>query len=167
MNPTCFSIVVINDALVQEIQVFKEQTNVFDEYMFSSFYFSPLNRQHLSDIMKLTLTEMRITDQSTQESEIDEKYLMVVFPDFFSMIYNQLNQYSVSIKEYAYMCLFLYPHYMDKVYTVNRQIKELELHRKQLGSLDNLQITKLQAEIEQLIDKRGSYLGNREYRGLL
>ena len=88
MNPTLFSIVVINDALVQEIQVFKEQTNVFDEYMYSSFYFSPLNRNHLYNIMKMTMTEMRITDQQTQESEIDEKYLMVVFPDFFNMIYN-------------------------------------------------------------------------------
>jgi hypothetical protein len=34
--------VVINDALVQEVLVFKEHTNVFDEYMFSNFYFSPM-----------------------------------------------------------------------------------------------------------------------------
>ena len=169
LNPTCFSIVVINDALVQEIQVFKEQTNVFDEYMFSSFYFSPLTRQHLYNIMKLTLTEMRITDQQTQESEIDEKYLTTVFPDFFSMIYNQLSQYSVSIKEYAYMCLFLYPHYMEKVYIENRKIKELELQRKQLGSQeqDKLTAAKLQTGIERLIDRRGAELGNKAYRGLL
>ena len=88
LQPTCFSIVVINDALVQEIQVFKEQTNVFDEYMFCPFYFSPLSKQHLSEIMKETLIEMRITDQSTVESEIDEKYLGTVFADFFGMIYS-------------------------------------------------------------------------------
>ena len=62
LTQTLFSVVVINDALVQEIQVFKEQTNVFDEYMYNSFYFSPLNRQHLFNIMKMTMTEMRITD---------------------------------------------------------------------------------------------------------
>ena len=86
LNPTCFSIVVINDALVQEIQVFKEQTNVFDEYMFSSFYFSPLTKQHLHEIMKNTLCEMRTVDQDTDEAEIDRKYLETVFNDFFGMI---------------------------------------------------------------------------------
>ena len=88
LQPTCFSIVVINDALVQEIQVFKEQTNVFDEYMFSSFYFSPLTRQHLQEIMKCTLTEMRLTDQETEEADIDQHYIDIVFNDFFGMIYN-------------------------------------------------------------------------------
>ena len=41
-QPSVFSIIVINDALVQEIQVFKEQTNVFDEYMFTPFFFKPM-----------------------------------------------------------------------------------------------------------------------------
>ena len=38
-----FSIVVINDSLTNEIQVFKEHTNVFQEYMFTSFHFNPMN----------------------------------------------------------------------------------------------------------------------------
>lgn len=32
---------VVNDSLTDEIQVFKEHTNVFHEYMFSSYYFNP------------------------------------------------------------------------------------------------------------------------------
>ena len=76
----------------------------------------------MSDIMLNTLKEMRITDQSSQESEIDERYLDEVFNDFLNMIYNQLSQYSVSIKEYAYMCLFLYPHYMEKAYKVQGNV---------------------------------------------
>ena len=39
--PTTFSIIVINDALVQEIQVFRDQPNVFDEYLFNNYFFNP------------------------------------------------------------------------------------------------------------------------------
>lgn len=42
-SPTLFSICVLNDSLTDEIQVFKENTNVFQEYMFTSYYFAPMN----------------------------------------------------------------------------------------------------------------------------
>jgi hypothetical protein len=41
--PSCFSIMVINDSLTDEIQVFREHTNVFNEYMYTWFYFAPPN----------------------------------------------------------------------------------------------------------------------------
>ena len=141
---------------------------MFDEYMFSTYYFSPLSKTHMSEIMKLTMIEMRITDQNTEEANLDDKYLDVVFNDFFNMIYNQLSQYTVSIKEYAYMCLFLYPHYMEKVYAINKQITQLELQKKQRGyAQDELEITRLQSELETLIEQRGIRLSTKEYRGLL
>ena len=42
IQPTCYSMIVINDALVKEVEVFGTSTNVFDEYMFSPFYFKPM-----------------------------------------------------------------------------------------------------------------------------
>ena len=136
--------------------------------MFSTYYFSPLSKTHMSEIMKLTMIEMRITDQNTEEANLDDKYLDVIFDDFFNMIYNQLSQYTVSIKEYAYMCLFLYPHYMEKVYAINKQITQLELQKKQRGyAQDELEITRLQSELETLIEQRGIRLSTKEYRGLL
>jgi hypothetical protein len=51
---------VINDALVQEIQVFKEHTNVFDEYMFSSFFFKPSPDEMLWRLMRTALQEQFI-----------------------------------------------------------------------------------------------------------
>ena len=43
--PSCFSLIVINDALVKEIDVFHVNQNVFEEYLFSYFYFSPMTRK--------------------------------------------------------------------------------------------------------------------------
>jgi hypothetical protein len=51
VQPTTFTIVVVNDALAQEIQVFKEHTNVFEEYMFSTFCFNPMDQTQLYRIM--------------------------------------------------------------------------------------------------------------------
>ena len=58
---------------------------------------------------------------------------------------------------------------MEKIYRLNKQIKELELQRKQPGFVqqDSLAITKLQAEIEKCIDNRGVHLSTKEYRGLM
>ena len=44
IQPSFFSIIVVNDALVKEIDVFGTHTNVFCEYMFNTFYFSPMTR---------------------------------------------------------------------------------------------------------------------------
>ena len=56
-QPSSFSIVVVNDALVQEIQVFKEHTNVFDEFRFDSFYFTPTSRKMLHTILLRVLVD--------------------------------------------------------------------------------------------------------------
>ena len=50
-SPSLFSICVINDSLTDEIQVFKENTNVWQEYMFTSFFFEQMNEQQLKIIL--------------------------------------------------------------------------------------------------------------------
>lgn len=84
---------VINDALVQEVQVFKEHTNVFDEYMFSSFFFKPTSEAMLYRILARVLTERYILDAGTTSAdkileEITSKYLNVVYDDFFNYIHS-------------------------------------------------------------------------------
>lgn len=51
LSPRCFSIIVINDSLVQEVAIFGSNTNVFDEYLFFYFYFSPMTEPQLRRIM--------------------------------------------------------------------------------------------------------------------
>lgn len=87
VQPTCFSIIVVNDALVQEIAIFGKSVNVFDEYMFSPFYFSPMPRAQIERIMTDTLNEMYLTDERRANYPIDFKYLGTVFPDFFHLLY--------------------------------------------------------------------------------
>ena len=70
----------MNDALVQEISVFKEQTNVFDEYMFSSFYQGPMPQEMIRRLMWLNLTEMHTRRE-------DKEYAKNVFDDFFRLIW--------------------------------------------------------------------------------
>ena len=60
---SCFSIVVINDALVKEMDVFHTSTNVFCEYMFTVYYFSPMSRQMIERVMRQTLSEMFLSDE--------------------------------------------------------------------------------------------------------
>jgi Cdc6-like AAA superfamily ATPase len=50
-SPSLFSICVINDSLTDEIQVFREHTNVFQEYMYTYFYFEPTNASQLKAIL--------------------------------------------------------------------------------------------------------------------
>lgn len=57
LEPRCFSMIVINDSLVQEVQVFKEHTNVFDEYMFFNFFFSPMSETQLRRVIFDLLTQ--------------------------------------------------------------------------------------------------------------
>ena len=49
-SPPLFSICVVNDSLTDEIQVFREHTNVFQEYMFTFFYFQPMNLEQLKEL---------------------------------------------------------------------------------------------------------------------
>ena len=101
---------------MQEINVFKQHTNVFDEYMFSYYYFSPMSRQQIERVMRNTLTEMYLTEEDLPNHDLDQQYLHEVFPDFFSMVSHMVANYTVTVNEYAYLCIFLYPHYMGPVY---------------------------------------------------
>ena len=67
IHPTTFSIVVINDALVQEIQVFREQPNVFDEYMFTNYFFKPPPVAMLCRFMREVLQQRFIRHDPGQE----------------------------------------------------------------------------------------------------
>lgn len=55
-SPSLFSIMVINDSLTDEIQVFNEHTNVFHEYMYASFYFNPTENDQLYAILSESMT---------------------------------------------------------------------------------------------------------------
>lgn len=90
---------------------------MFDEYMFSSFFFRPTSPQMLERILKRVLVERYMVDQGLNQSDkiladITHKYLEEVYDDFFSLIYTQLKNYTVSINEYIYFFTFLYPEYM-------------------------------------------------------
>ena len=87
IQPTCFSMVVINDAFVKEIEVFGTSTNVFDEYLFSPFYFSPMAKNQIERLMLETLHEMFLTDEFKPNFQIDQLYLNTVFPDFFALLF--------------------------------------------------------------------------------
>ena len=56
-SPSLFSICVITDSLTDEIQVFKDNTNVFEEYMYTSFYFNSMNMDQMKAILWESMTE--------------------------------------------------------------------------------------------------------------
>ena len=87
VQPACFSMIVVNDALAKEIEVFGTQTNVFSVYMFSHFYFSPMSRAQIERVMQVMLHEMFLTDENAQHYLVDKAHLDTVYPDFFSLVY--------------------------------------------------------------------------------
>lgn len=69
-----------------------------------------------------TLEEMYLNDEDRPTHEVDSKYLSVVFNDFFNTLHQKVSAYTVTLNEYAYLCLFLYPHYMERVYLEHSKI---------------------------------------------
>ena len=63
-----------------------------------------------------TLHEIFLTDENKTNFAVDSKYLTVVFPDFFHLLYQTVSNYTVTVHEYSYLCVFLYPDYMEAVY---------------------------------------------------
>ena len=63
-----------------------------------------------------TLHEMFLTNEKSDNYEINEAYLDIVFPDFFNLLYQTVSHFTATVNEYAYLCIFLYPHYMEAVY---------------------------------------------------
>lgn len=107
-SPSLFSVIVINDTLADEIQVFKEHTNVFQEYMFTSFYFNPVNEDQLRAILWETMT---------QAYGGECIFLLYVFDNYYSQLYQFFRPYTTNINEFQYLFKFLYPRYIQKFYT--------------------------------------------------
>ncbi len=92
-SPACLSILVINDSPVNEILVFKEYTNIFEEFMFFTFYLKPMNETQLKRIMNEVLSEYYPEDP----------YLEKLYDNFFNVIHTLLENYTTNINEYAYI----------------------------------------------------------------
>ena len=105
-----------------------------------------------------TLTEMFLTDEQKPNYAIDSQYLSEVFPDFFRVLVQFVSMYTVTVNEYAYLCIFLYPHYMELVY------KE---HAKQLTAQTKQERAQIESNIKQIIDHRGAKLSTRQFRDLV
>ena len=74
------------------------------------------------------------------------------------MLHQTISVYTVTVNEYAYLCLFLYPHYMEKVY------KE---HAKILPRMEPEKVAQIEKNMDALVDERGKHLGNKQFRHLL
>ena len=104
------------------MEVFGTDTNCFDEYIFSPFYFTPMSRSQIERLMIDTLREMYLCDISSPNYRVDIKCLDTVFPDFFALLFQTVSNYTVTVNEYAYLCIFLYPHYMEAVYQEHNKL---------------------------------------------
>jgi hypothetical protein len=98
---------VINDSLTDEIQVFKEHTNVFHEYMFSSYYFNPTEGDQLKSIL---------SESMTQAYGGQCPFLEHIFDNYFLHLTQFFKQYTNNINEFIYLFRFLYPKYTLKFY---------------------------------------------------
>ena len=148
----CFSILVINDALVQEIQVFKEHTNVFDEYMFSSFFFKPSPEAMLRRLMRTALVEEFVLggQENAALTVLTRKFLNdEVFADYFNVIHTQLRLYTTSVNEYMYFVTCLWPEYMAPA---------VETYKAAGGVIDTA--------TEQIVQFRGNKLCTKPWKGL-
>ena len=120
--PQVFSIVLINDCMMPFDSFPHEGTNIFSEFHYSVFHFEPMQRAQIERLMLDMLREMYTTDENLPNYGIDSHYLETVFPDFFSLLYQMVSTFTVTVNEYAYLCNFLYPYYMELVYTTHKQL---------------------------------------------
>ena len=132
--------IVINDSLVQEVQVFKEHTNVFDEYMFVNFYFSPMSEPQLRRVLRELLIQHYHNEHEDNPDDdrarVIYEQLPVVFDDFFHTLHHVVANDTVNINEYSYFFLMLIGQYLQP-------------------AIDVWQNTAL---FEERIEKRGKYL---------
>ncbi|CDW82255.1 UNKNOWN [Stylonychia lemnae] len=103
--PQCFSLIVINNSLVQEIEMLKDQQGIFEEYMFTAFFFQPLSDQQ---IQKIVLERMR-------KQHGHEFYLEVAFGKMFDQLFQEIKSYTNNLNEYEYFFKLLYPKYTEKI----------------------------------------------------
>lgn len=114
LSPKCFSIIVINDSLVQEVAIFGSNTNVFDEYLFYYFYFSAMKEPQLRRVMR-DLLEQHYQNETAYEELKARKILEslpVVFNDFFNIVFSVIQNDTVNVNEFSYFFLMLIEQYM-------------------------------------------------------
>lgn len=105
-QPACFSILAINDCLTDELQVFRDQTNVFEEYLYTIFHFLPNSEEQLKSILW----------QQMLDAYSDCDFLRQVYPNYSAQLIQFLSTYTNNINEYVYIFRFLYPQYVEKLY---------------------------------------------------
>ena len=86
--------------------MFRDQTNVFEEYLYSIFYFQPNSKDQIQLILQDKLFEAY--------PECD--FLLKVYPNYFEQLYQMINTYTNNISEYIYIFRFMYPQYVKKLY---------------------------------------------------
>ena len=86
--------------------MFRDQTNVFEEYLFTIFYFEPNSEEQL----KLILYEKMF------EAYTDCPFLSRIYSNYFAQLHQFLRTYTNNICEYVYIFRFLYPQYVGKLY---------------------------------------------------
>lgn len=121
VTPACFAMLAINDSLVNEILVFKDYTNIFEEFMFFTFYLKPMSDTHLKNIIFEYLTskiELEYEGGGRKKEELlaEDMANLVSFYDHFFMIVNtKIKTYTHNINEYYYIFSFMLPEYIAPV----------------------------------------------------
>eukprot|EP00347_Sterkiella_histriomuscorum_P014360 403361169 len=103
LTPQCFSLLVINHCLVQEIEVLKDQQGIFEEYMFTCFFFLPMVENQIHSIL---LEKLRVKFGT-------QPYLEIAFEKMFNQLFSDIKSYTRNINEYEYYFTFLYPSYIE------------------------------------------------------
>lgn len=98
----CFSIIAINDSLIDETKVFKEHTNIFTEYLFTVYFFRPASEPMLKQILW----------QSLSCVYPDCEFLPTAFENFYLIIYGTFKDMTSNIHEFQYLFRFLYPRFV-------------------------------------------------------
>lgn len=101
---------VIHDSLINELLVFKERSNIFEDYLFTPFFFKPLSDDHMKRIMKELVIEKN-----------KEDWVEAVFENFYSPIQLNLRPHTSSICEYQYICTFLFPYFTEPLKNAKTQ----------------------------------------------
>ena len=87
-------------------------------------------------------------------SEIDREFLPLVYDDFFSLIWSNVNNYTATINEFTYLFLFLYPKYMEPVYAINKKYRQT----------NNKDKTAMLNEMRVVVNERGIRMASKDYR---
>lgn len=132
---------MINETLTDEIEIFRENTNVFKEYMFTYFYFEPMNEQQIKAIMWESLSRAYGGQCA---------FLNHVYDNYFMQMFGFFKTHTANINELQYLFRFLYPTYVKKLYEKKQAgiSNELILETKSILSLFDANFKSIMAEIQ-------------------